>query len=154
MAEPRPPCPFCAIAQRRVEASFVYEDDDVVAFMDIHPVNPGHVLVAPQQHFASLSELPAHIGAHLFTVAQRLAEAIRHSGVRCEAILLTLADGPAAGQEVPHCHMHVVPRFDGDSYRVSADWSSPARQELDAVALEIARRCGYSPRPLTHEQEE
>ncbi len=55
MAElPRPPCTFCAIAGRRLQASFVYEADDIVAFMDIHPVNPGHVLVAPRQHFASI----------------------------------------------------------------------------------------------------
>jgi len=93
------PCPFCAIAERQVEASFVYEDENVLAFMDIHPVNAGHILVIPRHHFASLSELPEAIGAHLFIVAQRLAEAIRRSGVSCEAILLTLADGAAAGQK-------------------------------------------------------
>ena len=133
------PCLFCAIAERQVEASFVYEDGNVLAFMDIHPVNAGHILVIPRHHFASLSDLPEAIGAHLFIVSQRLAEAIRRSSVRCEAILLTLADGPAAGQEVPHVHLHVIPRFTGDSYRISAESSTPARAELDAVALEIAR---------------
>lgn len=146
-------CTFCAIADRRVHASFVYEDEDVLAFMDIQPVNPGHVMVVPRQHFASLSELPATIGARLFTTAQRIADAVRHSGVRCEGILLTLADGPAAGQEVPHCHLHVIPRFVGDDFRISADWSTPTRGELDAVALEIANLCGYSPPPLPDEEE-
>src|SRR5258708_11707420 len=136
------PCPFCAIAERRVEASFVYEDENVLAFMDIHPLNAGHVLVTPRHHFASLSDLPEAIGAHLFIVAQRLAEAIRRSGVRCEAILLILADGPAAGQEVPHVHLHVIPRFTGDSYRVSAESSTPTHAELNTEALEIARLAG------------
>jgi histidine triad (HIT) family protein len=131
------PCTFCAIAERSVQASFVYEDEDVLAFLDIHPVNTGHVLVIPKQHFTSLSKVPEPIGARLFTIAQRLAEAIRRSGVRCEGILLTLADGPAAGQEVLHCHVHIVPRFAGDKYQVSAEWSTPVRQDQDAVATQI-----------------
>ncbi len=146
-------CTFCAIADRRVQASFVYEDEDVLAFMDIHPVNTGHVLVVPRQHFASLSDLPAPIGAHLFSVAQRIAGAVRRSGVRCEGILLTLADGPAVGQEVPHCHVHVIPRFVGDGFKIKADWSTPIRQELEAVALELRRLCGYSPPSLPDEEE-
>ena len=117
--------------------SFVYEDDQVVAFMDIQPVNTGHVLVVPRQHFAALGELPESIGARVFTVGQRLAAAIRRSGVRCEGVTLTLADGAAAGQEVMHCHLHVLPRFGGDTYHVSTSWSTPPRHELDAVAALI-----------------
>ncbi len=127
-------CTFCAIAERSLPTSFVYEDDQLVAFMDIQPVNPGHVLVAPRQHFASLDELPEAIGAGMFTLGQRLAAAIRRAGLRCEGICLTLADGVAAGQEVMHCHLHVLPRFAGDAYRVSASSSTPPRAELDAVA--------------------
>jgi histidine triad (HIT) family protein len=136
MAEPSP-CTFCAIAGRRLQASFVYEDETVLAFMDIHPVNTGHVLVAPRQHFASLGNVPEAIGPHLFSVGQRLAAAIRRSGVRCEGISLMLADGAAAGQEVMHCHLHVLPRFKGDTYRVDARWSTPFPHELDAVATQI-----------------
>lgn len=137
MAEAPAQCTFCAIAERILPTSFVYADDHLVAFMDIHPVNRGHVLVAPRQHFASLVELPEDIGARIFTVAQRLAAAIRRSGVVCEGITLTLADGAAAGQDVTHCHLHVLPRFKGDTYRVSTAWSTPPRQELDAVATLI-----------------
>ena len=108
--------------------------------MDLHPVNPGHVLVMPKDHFPTLLDLPEDVGAQLFTVAQRVAAAIRRSGVRCDAIRLSLADGAAAGQEVPHIHLHVLPRFVGDTYRVVADFSAnPAREELDAVAQAIHR---------------
>jgi histidine triad (HIT) family protein len=130
-------CTFCAIGEGRLPTSFVYADDQVVAFMDLQPINAGHVLVAPRQHFASLDELPEAIGAAMFTVGQRLAAAIRRSGVHSEGMSLTLADGVAAGQEVLHCHLHVLPRFAGDGYRVSTSWSTPPRAELDAVALLI-----------------
>jgi histidine triad (HIT) family protein len=135
------PCTFCRITAHELPASTVFEDDDVLAIMDHHPVNPGHVLVPPKRHFASLAALPEQIGAHLFTTAQRVAAAIRRSGVRCEAIALTLADGEAAGQEVPHVHLHVIPRFTGDAYRVVADYSAaPTRETLDAVARSIRDR--------------
>jgi diadenosine tetraphosphate (Ap4A) HIT family hydrolase len=137
MLEASSQCTFCAIAKRNQPTSFVYDDRQIVAFMDIHPVNKGHVLVAPRQHFASLRELPETIGIRIFIVGQRLAAAIRRSGVRCEGVSLTLADGAAAGQDVMHCHLHVLPRFEGDAYRVCTTWSAPPRHELDAVATLI-----------------
>jgi diadenosine tetraphosphate (Ap4A) HIT family hydrolase len=78
------------------------------------------------------------VGALLFTAAQRVAGGIRGSGVRCEGVDLTLADGPAAGQDLPHLHLHVIPRFVTDSYRVVTDYpSNPLREELDAIAQAI-----------------
>jgi histidine triad (HIT) family protein len=137
-----PPCAFCQIVAGAVPASKVHEDEQVLAILDIHPVNPGHVLVLPKQHHPSLEDLPEAVGARLFTIAQRTATAIRRSGLRCEGVRFTLADGAAAGQDVFHLHLHVIPRFVGDSYRVIADWSaSPSREELDAVAQTI--RLGY-----------
>jgi histidine triad (HIT) family protein len=134
-------CTFCRIAASVLPASRVHEDDHVLAILDIHPVNAGHVLVLPKVHYPSLADLPEPIGARLFTVAQRAAAAIRQSGVRCEGVSFTLADGPAAGQDVFHLHLHVIPRFVGDSYQVTADWSaSPSREELDAVARGIRVR--------------
>ena len=97
------------------------------------------MLVIPKEHYARLGEVPEPIAAHLFTIGQRLAEAIRRSGVRCEGINLFLADGTAAGQDVFHCHLHVRPRYVGDSYRVAYDRSvQPARAELDVIARPIS----------------
>lgn len=74
----------------------------------------------------------------MFVVARRLAAALRASGLRCEGVNLFLADGEAAFQEVFHTHLHVIPRFAGDSFRISADWSvTPTRAELDAQAAWI-----------------
>jgi histidine triad (HIT) family protein len=137
------PCTFCHIVAGELPASVVYEDELVLALMDINPVNPGHVLVIPRQHYADLADLPEAVGARLFTVAQRVAAALRRTGVRCEGVNLFLADGEVAGQEVFHCHLHVLPRYAGDAFRVHADWSSPSahpsREALDAVAGDIRR---------------
>src|SRR4029453_13486029 len=109
-----------------------------LAFMDIQPVNPGHLLIIPKQHASFLADLREAPGPHLFRVAMRMAEALRRSGIRCEGVNLFLADGEAAFQEVFHVHLHVFPRFAGDPFKIEADWSvRPALAELDAVAATI-----------------
>src|SRR5262245_33223325 len=131
-------CVFCEIVAGRVPSSVVYEDETALAFMDIQPVNPGHLLIIPRQHASFLVDLHEATGAHLFRVAMRMAEALRRSGIRCEGVNLFLADGEAAFQEVFHVHLHVFPRFAGDPFKIEADWSArPARAELDAVAATI-----------------
>ena len=106
-----------------------------MAFVDTNPLAAGHVLIVPELHHPSLSSVPAITGCRVFVVAQAVAESIRRSGLRCEGINLFVADGQAAFQEVFHFHLHVLPRFAGDTFRIQADWSAhPARAELDRVA--------------------
>ncbi len=135
------PCIFCAIIAGRAPASVVYRDDLCTAFMDIRPVNPGHVLVIPNRHAASLAELAPDAGERLFCVAQRLAAAMRASGIRCEGVNLFLADGEVAGQEVFHVHLHIIPRYRGDGFglRFGPEYGRTwPRPELDEVARRIA----------------
>jgi histidine triad (HIT) family protein len=118
----------------------VFRDERCIAFMNIQPVNPGHLLVVPIEHAATLSDLDEDVGAHVFRVAQRLAGALRASGIRCEGINLFLADGEAAGQEVFHVHLHVLPRFYGDGFglRFGPNYTNkPDRQELEAAAQRV-----------------
>ena len=93
-------CIFCQIMEGKAASSKVYEDEICLAFMDIQPVNPGHVLVIPKKHFTDLSDLPADIGSHLFQVAQRIAVCMPKTGIKSEGIDLFLANGEAAGQEI------------------------------------------------------
>ncbi len=138
MSDRDPECVFCGIVAGGIEGSFVYEDADVVAFLDINPVNPGHLMVIPRAHMRLLEDMDEETGAHVFRVAQRLAQSLRESGLRCEGINLFLADGEAAFQEVPHLHLHVFPRFQGDTFKIDADWDAhPSRDELDAAAAAI-----------------
>jgi histidine triad (HIT) family protein len=133
-------CIFCDIVGGAALASVVHADERAVAFMDIQPVNPGHLLVVPRAHVAGLAELDSETGAHLFQVAMELAGAVRRSGVRCEGVNLFLADGAAAGQEVFHVHLHVIPRFGGDGFgfRFSPRYYQlPEREALDDLAARI-----------------
>ena len=135
-------CVFCDILAGERPASVVFRDSVCWAFMDIQPVNPGHVLVIPTRHASGLSDLDATSGNHMFSVARRVANALRDSGLKCEGINLFLADGAVAGQEVPHVHLHVLPRYPGDGFglRFGLRYGDrPPRAELDAVADRIRR---------------
>lgn len=127
-------CPFCDVVAGRLPASELYSGDLVEAFLDIRPITTGHLLVVPRSHAAGLADLPEPTGRAMFTTAQRMAAALRRSEVRCDGINFFLADGTVAGQEVEHVHLHVVPRFAGDGFRLSANFLSPDRADLDAVA--------------------
>ena len=133
------PCLFCDIVAGRLESSRVHEDAHVVAFMDIQPVTPGHLLVIPRAHADSLEVLDEDLGTRIFGVAHRLARALRRSGLPCDGVNMFLADGEAAFQEVFHVHLHVFPRTAGDGFRIDADWRVRDRDELDATAERIRR---------------
>lgn len=133
-------CIFCKIIVGKTEVSFVYRDDSVAAFMDIQPMNPGHVLVVPVAHATNLADLPEETGAQMFRVAQRIAAAIRASDLRCEGINFVLADGRAATQDVLHVHLHVIPRFTGDGIGVrflGRRATRLARKELEDAASRL-----------------
>ena len=143
-------CGFCQVLAGKAEASFVFRDDRVAAFLDIAPVTPGHLLVIPIRHAVYLSELDPADGARVFDVAQRLAAALRESGraggLKCEAVNLFLADGEQGGQEVPHVHLHVIPRFRGDgfSFKLPPGYGHhPERSELDRIAAAIRSGLGH-----------
>jgi diadenosine tetraphosphate (Ap4A) HIT family hydrolase len=138
-------CVFCAIVAGTEPASVVYDDADVLAFLDINPITPGHLLVIAKRHARDLADLDEEDGARMYRVAARLTRALRASSLRCEGVNLFLADGEAAGQEVFHVHLHVFPRFTGDGFRIEADWSNlPTRSDLDATATRL-RRAGARP---------
>ena len=124
----------------------VYQDEVCSAFMDIQPVNPGHTLVVPNLHAASLAGLDARTGGHVFGVAQRIAAALRAAAqegeLRCEGVNLFLADGEVAGQEVFHVHLHVIPRFAGDGFGFRfgpAYGVRPPKVKLDSLAARICK---------------
>ncbi len=130
-------CVFCGIVAGRLDASRVFENDTVLAFLDIAPATPGHLLVVPKAHAANLAELDPETGAQMFRVGQRMAAALRDSDLRCEGVNLFLADGEVAGQEVSHAHLHVLPRFEGDGFRLHAEFTHPSRDELQAQATAL-----------------
>ena len=106
--------------------------------MDIRPATPGHLLVVSSDHFVGLEDTPPYVMADIMELGQRCAAALRASQFRPDGINLFLADGAAAFQEVFHVHLHVLPRYAGDSFRIRVDRSAtPSRADLDAAAASL-----------------
>lgn len=102
-------CIFCKIAAGEIPAVKIYEDELVLAFLDIGPINFGHTLVIPKEHHESSSTIPEATAGRMFHIGSRIGIALRRE-LDYDAFNLHLADGTAAGQVVPHAHLHVVPR--------------------------------------------
>ena len=133
---------FSRIISGELEGSFVYRDEMVSAFLDLHPINPGHTLVVPNKPVPSLTDLDDETAAHIFNVGRKVAQAIRESDLKCEGINLLLSDGEVAGQEVFHVHLHVVPRTtdDGFGFKYQApSFEGAERQQLNKVAEQIKK---------------
>lgn len=133
-------CIFCKIVRREAPASIVRDDPSTLAFLDIQPMNPGHVLVIPKAHAAYIEDLPPAAVGPILEASKDISRALRTSGIRCEAVSFYLANGKEAGQEVFHVHMHVIPRWRGDGLglRVRPDRRRIAdREELDRLAAQI-----------------
>jgi histidine triad (HIT) family protein len=132
-------CIFCDIIHGAAEVSMCYEDSTALAFMDIQPVNPGHTLVVPRQHYESFLDLPHDVGMHLFNVAMQLGPVIRRvSGM--DGMNLIVSSGASAGQDVYHFHIHLVPRRAEDGFDVPLPFAGsqmPDRTVLDAIAARI-----------------
>lgn len=127
-----PDCTFCALIAGRAPVRIVEEDEHVVAFLDAFPVAPGHVLVTPRRHVERLADLTPPEGAAVFALAQRLATTIRQR--LAPAVNLHLSDGAEADQDVPHVHLHVIPRHAGDRVVLELPADPNAREDLDRVA--------------------
>jgi histidine triad (HIT) family protein len=133
-------CIFCSIVAGEAAASIVHESDRVIAFMDINPVTPGHLLVVPKAHAADLADVDQADVAEMMVVAQSLDTAIRRSDLRSDGVNLFYADGEAAGQEVFHAHLHVFPRFAGDGFGLTIRRDAPpSRSDLDRLAAMVNR---------------
>jgi histidine triad (HIT) family protein len=107
---------FDRIVRGELPASFVHQDEVCVAFLDINPITEGHTLVVPRQSVATLDELDPGTRHHLWNVVQRIGRAQRQ-GLGSRAQHLLVNDGKAASQTVPHVHIHVIPRYAGDTLK-------------------------------------
>jgi histidine triad (HIT) family protein len=138
-------CTFCDIVEGRQPASVVYSDSTVLAFMDIQPIVAGHMLVVPKHHATLMSDLQPGEGAACWVIAETLARALRGSGLRVEGVNIFVADGEAAFQDVPHFHVHVIPRYAGDGFSLAFPASygqTVERTELDDAAARIRSGLG------------
>jgi len=102
-------CIFCKIARNDIPAFKIYEDDYVMAFLDIAPVSPGHILVAPKLHSGNLDDVDDLMLAYLLRAVRRLGKAVE-SGLGVTGYNVIINNGVVAGQMIDHCHVHLIPR--------------------------------------------
>jgi histidine triad (HIT) family protein len=115
MAEsPKPACVFCKIAEGSLPACVVHEEDTMLAFLDKTPLFPGHCLLVPRTHYATLTDVPPELVGPLFTTAQRLARAVERA-LAADGFFVAINN--KVSQSVPHLHVHVVPRRKKDGLK-------------------------------------
>lgn len=128
-------CIFCKILAGEIPSTAVYEDDDFKAILDVNPAARGHVIILPKNHAANIYELPDEDASKIMIVAKKIATAIEKA-YHCDGVNILQNNGEAAGQTVFHLHVHVIPRFKGDT--VNIGWKQgDMLEDLDAICKEI-----------------
>ncbi len=132
-------CIFCDIVEGRVEATKLYEDEEILVFLDIKPINSGHILIIPKKHSELINGVAEPIISKIFLLAGKFNQLLRKL-LKAEGVNYFLADGEAAGQEVTHVHLHVFPRYksDGFGFTFPDNYGQlPSRQKLDILSTKI-----------------
>lgn len=132
-----PDCIFCRIIAGQIPSTKIYEDENTLAFLDIGPLVKGHTLVIPKAHHSLLMESPDDVLKQVIVAVRRVAAALV-KGLGADGVNIHQANGTSAGQVVPHLHVHVVPRYEGDGHH----WNWKVReyastQEMLKLAAQI-----------------
>ncbi len=124
-------CIFCKIIAGEIPADKIYEDDNTFAFLDIAPINPGHTLVIPKNHHLNIFEIPEETLGQMMITVKKVAVALKES-LGAENINLGMNNGKSAGQVVMHAHIHVMPRYEDDGYKL---WHGKTYQEGESQKI-------------------
>ncbi len=120
-------CIFCKIIAGEIPATKIYEDDKCLAFLDIKPVNPGHVLLIPKKHFPTMAETPDGLTAYIYVKAKELMPKIKIA-MKADFVVLSVV-----GTDVPHFHIHLIPRYFSDG--LAGFWPAKKYQEGEMAAV-------------------
>ncbi len=136
-------CVFCAIIEGKIPSHKVYEDEKTLAFLDVNPSSPGHTLVIPKAHIARVEDLPEEDARCLFAALHKIVGRVQ-GAMGAPASTIGINNGRESGQEVPHVHIHVIPRIRGDRGSIIQGVSrSPQRlkdEEMTRIANGIRER--------------
>ncbi len=139
------PTIFERIIDGDIPGEVVHETETVAAFLDANPLTPGHTLVVPKEPYSRLRDAPPDVAADVFAAVRTLSPAIEEA-VDADATTIGVNDGTAAGQEVPHLHVHIVPRFEDDGggsiHTVVGSFADLDDEEIHGIATDIESRIG------------
>jgi histidine triad (HIT) family protein len=138
VSDRNPSCVFCKIVHGEIPSAKVLETDRAIAFLDIAPVNCGHVLLVPRAHHAALAELPGDLAAHAGSLLPSLCRAIQ-AATGADGLNVIVNNGQAAGQTIDHVHWHIIPRFHNDPVNWPWPHSQYVGDELGQMQFRIQR---------------
>lgn len=129
-------CIFCKIANGEIPSKTLYEDERFRVILDLGPAARGHALVIPREHASDLYELPEETASQVLILAKKIAVRMADK-LHCDGLNLIQNNGEAAGQTVPHFHLHVIPRYLKDGQKIGWVPGKPTQEELEAVRKQI-----------------
>lgn len=130
-------CIFCLIAKGKIPCAKVYEDDRILAFLDLSPVHPGHTLVIPKEHYKDMLHVPCELGPAIFSALKKVGSAVM-SATGASGFNIMQNNGSSAGQAVFHIHWHIIPRFDGDNLSMWEQGKYPDAAAMQSMAAKVA----------------
>ncbi len=128
-------CIFCKILNNEIPSTKLYEDEGVYAFLDIRPISKGHALVVPKRHSETFLDMASEDIDSLFKTTQKVATAVMEA-MNADGFNIGMANFPAAGQSVPHSHVHIIPRFSDDGLK---HWSGGESNDLEEIQKKIVK---------------
>ncbi|NPA85758.1 MAG: HIT family protein [Crenarchaeota archaeon] len=134
-------CVFCRIVRGELPSWKVYEDEEVMAFLDINPATPGHTLVIPKKHYRNILDAPDEVVAKVFKVAKKISEAVVN-GLGAKGVNVITNAEEVAGQVVFHFHVHVVPRYSPDELRFEYTPKKYSEEEAEEIVKKIKSSLG------------
>ncbi len=140
-------CPFCLMAEGKIPVKTVYEDNDILAILDINPANKGHTLVFPKDHAQIMSQVPPNIQGKLFEVANKISVAV-FDATKAEGTNIFVANGAIAGQSAPHVLINVIPRFKDDGISIGWQPKKADETELESLSQIIKQNIPSDQKPL------
>ena len=129
-------CIFCKIANGEIPSRTLYEDDQFRVILDLGPATKGHALILPKEHAADIFEISEETASGVLVLAKRMAVKMTQK-LHCDGMNLVQNNGEAAGQTVPHFHLHMIPRYHNDGQKINWIPGECTQEELEAVKREI-----------------
>ncbi|MBW3014553.1 HIT domain-containing protein [Candidatus Woesearchaeota archaeon] len=123
-------CIFCQIIAGNVPSKKLFEDDKVLAILDIYPASPGHILLIPKEHYMFMNEIPTDVFAHMGAISQRLSH-ILVANLKAAGTTVIVQSGQDAGQKAPHFIMHIIPRFENDGLALEVPTNKIEQSDID-----------------------
>ena len=131
-------CIFCKIANGIIPSATIYENSDFKVILDVSPASKGHTLILPKEHFDNIFDMDADTAGKLFSLAAAVARALKQA-TGCDGMNIVQNNGEIAGQTVFHFHMHLIPRYEGDSVQVSWEPATATKEELNEFASAVKK---------------